>query len=128
LIQIVISEHNGRMSSENQAANRPLVGVLSLGCLVAAGVLWWQDPDWGGAEGAIGALIRVGIVMGVLWFALPGRLGTPIGSKISPKVFVFTLGGIALVAARPRIIVMLIPLLAVLGIAALILKPRSSQR
>ncbi len=116
------------MSSENQAANRPLVGVLSLGCLVSAGVLWWQGSQWGGTEGAIGALTRVGIVMGVLWFALPGRLGTPLGSKISPRVFFFTLGGIALIGAKPRIVFMMIPLLGVLGFVALILKPRSSQR
>ncbi|NNJ26289.1 hypothetical protein LzC2_23710 [Planctomycetes bacterium LzC2] len=46
------------------------MGVAAAGCLIAAAVVYVTRPDqtlwWAGA-------MRVGIVMGALWFALPGR-------------------------------------------------------
>ena len=116
------------MASQTSQVNRPLVGVVSLACFTGAAVVWWQFDDRPWSTAAVGSLTRIGLVMAALWLALPGRFGAIAGAKLSPKVFMFVLAGVALVAARPRTLLFMLPLLAVLGFFALVIRPRSTQR
>ncbi len=116
------------MTDEHQGPSRPLVGFMSLAFLAGAAVVWWVDPDGHWAEGAIGTMIRVGVVVGCFWFALPGRFGSAVGTKITPKLFVTIFIAVAVVCWRPRLVLLVIPLLGVIGFIAVVLKPRTTQR
>jgi hypothetical protein len=122
------SEHNAVMSDENQGPSRPLVGIVSLGFLAGAVVMWWWDPSGQWAEGAFGTMIRVGVVIGCLWLALPGRFGSRAGTKISPGLFVIVIASVAVICWRPRLVLLVIPLLGVISFVAVVLKPRTTQR
>jgi hypothetical protein len=121
-------EHNAGMRDENQGPSRPLVGFVSLGFLAGAVFMWWWDPAGQWAEGAFGTMIRVGVLIGCLWLALPGRFGSRAGTKISPSLFVIVIAAVAVVCWRPRLVLMVIPLLGVISFVAVVLKPRSTQR
>ena len=128
MILWAISEHNDGMTDENQGPSRPLVGIVSLGFLAGAVVVWWVDPSGQWAEGAFGTMIRVGVVVGCLWLALPGRFGSRAGTKISPSLFVIVIAAVAVICWRPRLVLLVIPLLAAISFVAVVLKPRSTQR
>lgn len=48
---------------------RTLVGILSLGCLVGGGWLFFTSDN----EGLQGALLRVGMLLGAFWLAMPTK-------------------------------------------------------
>ena len=50
------------------------------------------------------------------------------GTKISPSLFVIVIAAVAVVCWRPRLVLMVIPLLGVISFVAVVLKPRSTQR
>ena len=116
------------MTDENQGPNRPLVGVVAVVFLVGAAAVWWADPAGQWADGAIGTMIRVGVVIGCLWLALPGRFGSAIGTKVSPKLFFVVIAAVSVICWRPRMALLVIPLLGVIGFIAVMLKPRTTQR
>jgi len=122
------SDHSAVMTEENRGPNRPLVGFVSLGFLLGAILVWWWDPAGHWAEGAIGGMIRIGVVVGCLWLALPGRFGTAAGTKVSPKLFWVVIAAVAVVCWRPRLVLVVIPLLGAISFLAVVLKPRVSQR
>jgi hypothetical protein len=112
------------MNEVNQTkstVSRPMVAAIAATCLAAAVGMyfWWPDPFW------YGSLFRVGIVMAVFWFALPGRGRTAAWANISPWALV----AIALlVILLPRMKQMIIPVLIVLALAVIFLRPRRKNR
>jgi hypothetical protein len=102
--------------------SRSMVAAISAACFAAALVLWLWWPDqsfW------YGSFVRVGIVMAVFWYALPARGRDAAWARISP----WALGGIALaLILLPRMKHMIIPVLIVVVLAALFLRPRKRGR
>ena len=55
-------------ASQSVAINQKLVGTIACTMLVGAGLLWFL----GGSQNMwTGACLKVGLVMGALWLALP---------------------------------------------------------
>ncbi|MFP6765920.1 MAG: hypothetical protein VB858_19980 [Planctomycetaceae bacterium] len=106
--------------------NRPLVGIISLCCLIPWGYLMLRYPQ---AEGDLkmfmGALLRVGLLMGAFWYALPTKNRPAAWAQVSPRTFVAMLAAVIGIVARPRIFV---PLLGVLAVVGFFLRPRPKPR
>lgn len=118
------------MSDGNITLNRPLVGVIALGCLGLSAGLWLSSSDnpessmvMGGGAGA--AFFRVGLLMAALWIALPPKGQEAAWATVTPGTFV---GLLLAVYAVVRFRWMAIPFIAALGLLALILKPRTKHR
>ncbi len=122
-----VAEHNVAMTEPSGGPNRTLVGLVAIAFLVGALGVWWWDPSGHWAEGAIGGLVRIGVVIGCLWLALPGRFGSAPGTKISMKLFLGVMLVVAVICWRPRAVLIIIPLLGVIGFIAVVLKPRATR-
>jgi len=93
--------------------SRLKVGVLSLTFLILAGLLAWQTPE---KTAVFGALMRVGIVLGAFWLAIPTMLRYPKILKRLPW-YVLT-GGLAMVVFFKYIFI-LIPAFIALAILSM---------
>jgi hypothetical protein len=51
--------------------NRTLLGLIALVLLVVGGIAALRGPPDGSAAGLAGGCIRIGLVLGALWLALP---------------------------------------------------------
>lgn len=100
--------------------NRTAIGIIALVLLVGgAGLLIWP-LDWDGNQALTAACLRVGIVMGAIWLAMPQLARLP-GWLIQAVVVV------AVVCAyRPRLALFAVPLL--LAYLALVHIPLSRRR
>jgi len=75
-------------------------------------------------EGAIGAFLRVGVVMGALWFAVPVR-----GAEVAwEKMMPILVGGIVLIALFKRVILVALPIAVGVGAIAYFLRPRKKNK
>ncbi len=110
------------MPEKSVTVNRTLVGVIAVACLcagLAIGVVDSLANLW------CGAFVRVGLVTGALWIALPSRGRDAAWANISPLTLVVVILGALVVARRPKVF---FPLLVVFGILGLFLRPRGRQR
>lgn len=105
-----------------------MVGFLALVCLTAGAVILIAARSGESGDRAPfwpGAFIRVGLLLGAFWLALPARGREAAWARVSPA----SIAGFALaivgIAVRPRIAV---PILIVLAIAAFLLRPRQKER
>lgn len=117
------------MSPQNVPVNRTAVGVIALGCLLLAALLFavtYSTPDQGGLVFLQGGLARVGILMGAIWLALPSRGQDAAWANLSPRMLVGILLA-ALLTARVRLQV-LIPAALAVGALVLVLRPRPKHR
>ncbi|MDA0832113.1 MAG: hypothetical protein O2955_08300 [Planctomycetota bacterium] len=111
--------------------NRPLIAALAVVCLLI-GAIWWyltvgdQMPIWPGV------FMRIGMFLGALWVALPTRTRPAAWAKVSPWTFAGLFLIILMFARNPRIAItwlrVLVPLLAVVSILTLILRPKPKDR
>jgi len=108
--------------SSRIAVSRPLVGILALLCLGGGLVLLLWDTSTAPLGGT---LLRVGVLLGALWLALPLRKSTTAAARFSPFVLVAVLAGLMLIVRRPAAIIPSLVLVAVLG---LLLRPWRSWR
>lgn len=101
--------------------NRLLIGGLAVLCLASAAAIWFSNPDADPSEsrlaGMLGALIRVGLVLGALAIALPAGRSV----NVTIKTIIIGLAALTGVALRPRIV---IPILIVLAVVAFLIMPR----
>jgi hypothetical protein len=111
--------------SQSVTIDRTLVGIIAVVMLVGAGVLWFfvgSQNMW------TGACVKVGVVMGAFWLALPtfsrqgnwgqASLGTVVG-------FV----ALALVLMGKRVdFRIVLPMLLGIAITLMVLRPRSKTR
>lgn len=114
------------MSKNKITLNRPLVGIIALVCLCAFVGLWFAGDEtsenpklWAAAFG------RVGLLMGALWLALPTRDRPAAWAEVSSNTFLGLVLAVIGIAWRPKVA---IPVVVVLGILALVLKPRDKYR
>ena len=92
------TRHNHGMSTQHPApnsdtkkieVNRPLVGVIALGCLVIAGVLW-QMPD--SNDMWVAGFMRAGLMTGAIWLALPTKNRPAAWANVSPRTLIGVVG------------------------------------
>lgn len=108
--------------SSRIAVSRPLVGILAIIGLGGGLVLLVWDTSTAALGGT---LLRVGVLLGALWLALPLRKSSTTAARFSPFVLVAILGVLMFAVRRPGAIVPSLLLLAVLG---LLLRPWRSWR
>jgi len=98
---------------------RGLVGILALCCLVAGAALLVS----GGNEGLASALIRVGLLLGAFWLALPTDSRPAAWARVSPWSIAVVVG-VAVLLPRLRFF---LPVLVV-GIAiGWVVRPRRKK-
>lgn len=110
------------MSQRKVPVNRTLVGILAVSCVVAGlavcVVRGIDDPF-------AGAFVRVGLLLGALWCALPTRTRDAAWANVSPMmVLVFVVGAVLVV----RNLRALLPVAVVLAGLAYFLRPRTKKR
>ena len=113
------------MSEGKITINRTLVGVLALACLLAAGAIWIGAPNDNQWNMWCGAFTRVGLLMSAFWLALPSGGREAAWKDVTPWTFVGILLAVVGLAARPRVAV---PALIVLAIVGCVLRPRPKKR
>lgn len=92
---------------------RHAVGIIALVLLTSAFALWlWQsDGDY---DMLLGALVRVGMVMGALWLAWPDVQRLPAWTFAAVPILLLV------IAVKPKWFLFLLPIL----IALAVLRPR----
>ncbi|MEO1996307.1 MAG: hypothetical protein ABGZ17_13645 [Planctomycetaceae bacterium] len=110
------------MSGARIAINRPLVGMLTVICYLAAAYLWLFQPN---EDFWLGGFVRVALLMSAFWLALPSNNREAAWANVSPSTFVALLITALLLPRYPRAIfgmaVVLLPIWYVL-------KPRKKRR
>jgi len=113
------------MSDEKIKVSRPLVGVIAVGCLcIAAGIGLTHSADEGWVLWQSG-FTRIGLVMAAFWFALPSHGRKAAWADISPRTGIAVIMAVIALAVRPKAA---IPVLIVLAIVGLLLRPRPKHR
>ena len=102
------------MTDQKIEINRTMVGIITVGCFIAAGVIWWLDLEKGNRLWQAG-FIRVGLLMGAFWFALPTKYREAAWANVSPWTFVGILLAVLLLPRYPRVILPAIVVLSILG-------------
>lgn len=77
---------------------RTTIGLIAVGFLVAGISLNLARPDE--TTGYVGILVRVGVLLSVIWLAMPQL--EPLKAKLSTFVLLVTLLLLVVVAARPN--------------------------
>jgi hypothetical protein len=100
--------------------HRTTVGITAAVLLSAAAVFaFWQPSGWEGHQPMLsGACLRVGLVLGALWLAHPQL------SRLPSWMFGVGAALAVVVALRPKLILLAVPLVVVLWLV----KPRASRR
>ena len=130
-----IESHNRAMSNADPTPesrqipiNRPLVGIIALVCLVAAiGLRIGYSGDTN-KELWVTAFGRAGLVMSALWIALPSGQRKAAWANVSPMTLLGLGLAIFAIAARPAIILRMLPVFGVLGAIAYYLRPRPKAK
>lgn len=102
-------------SADSFALRRSLLGLIALALLIGWGVLKYIDPQEQEHAAAMGICSRCGLILGVVWLALPDAV------QLRNKLWLaLTALSIAVIAWRPR----LFPVVAVLFVLIALLRPR----
>lgn len=99
--------------------NRTLVGLISLVCLLTSGglyLVYGSDEDW---EMWRGGFMRVGLLMGAFWQALPTKGRDAAWAQVSPLTLIGALVSLFIVVRRPKVFV---PLFVIVGLALFALR------
>ena len=110
------------MSEQQISVNRALVGVIAVACLVtglAVGIVDDFTNLW------CAAFIRVGLVMGAIWVALPSRDREAAWANLSPGRLIGVMVVAVMLVTRPRVF---FPMLIGAGVLWFVLRPRKSSR
>ena len=110
------------MPEKSVTVNRTLVGVIAVVCLCAGVVIMLVDSYqnmW------CAAFVRVGLVMGALWIALPSRGREAAWANVSPYTLLAVLFGALVFVRRP---LFFLPLLVAFTMIGLFVRPRGGPR
>ncbi|HEY2251363.1 MAG TPA: hypothetical protein VGH74_09895 [Planctomycetaceae bacterium] len=114
------------MNDSPLAVRKLIVGIIALGCLATAAGLWIfaDDPI---RNPVVSVTMRLGIMLGALWLALPRQGESLAWEKCLPAV-VAVITVLAFVRGSWRVLIYAIPAAIVVGIAAVFLRPRPKRR
>ena len=104
-----------------QGVNKILVGAIALGCLAIAAGLWAIDSE---QAGLLAAFWRIGLVMSALWLALPKKGEAFAWERAVPLI----VGAIIVIAVGRRALPIALPILIVIALAAVFIRPRPKRR
>lgn len=110
------------MSQPKVPVNRGLAGFLAIACLGGGLVLLTLR---GTDDAMTAAFIRVGLLLGAFWCALPTRNRDAAWANVSPLTVLLVLGLLIVFARNLRL---LVPLAVVLGGIAYFMRPRNKRR
>lgn len=114
------TSHNPAMPQQPLTVNRTLVGVISVVLLATAAIFSLMDIQ----EMWAGACLKVGLVMGAFWLALPSLTRNPELGQVSLVTLLGALA-VALIIGRTKIpLKIVLPTLAAFVFAIRILGPR----
>lgn len=114
------------MSQEKVKINRTLVGILTLGCFAAAGAIYATHPHDESWRLWLAGFVRVGLLMSAFWLALPTQDRDAAWANVSWTTFAGLLLALIVVVRLPLRIVL--PLLVVLTVVGIFLRPRAKRR
>jgi hypothetical protein len=114
------------MNDSPMAIRKMIVGLIALGCLVTAAGLWLFTDD-PGKNPVTSVTMRLGIMLGALWLALPKRGAHLAWEKCLPAV-VAVIVVLAFVRGSWRVLLYAVPAAIVIGIAAVFLRPKTKRR
>jgi hypothetical protein len=106
------SDRSTDRSISDSQLRRRLVLVLSVILLMTSAVVSWRFGDDSTARFAASAAGRVGLVMAALWLAWPS-LRRP-AAWLPPGIAVGLVIALAIIAAQPRLIVVVLPAMGLL--------------
>ncbi len=110
------------MSQKNVPVNRRLVGVLTIACFAGAvGIGFYRGAGFVN-DPLCAALFRTSLLLGAFWLALPSRKREAAWANISPWRLAILMAAAVLFVWRPR---RFGPIIAVLAVAALFLRPKN---
>jgi len=112
------------MNGSPLAVRKLIVGIVSLGCLATAAGLFCFAAD-GMANPVTAVAMRLGVMLGALWLALPSQ-GESIGWGKAMPVILAVIVVLAFVR-NWRFLVYAIPAAIVVGIVLAFLRPRSKR-
>ena len=108
-----------KKQTQEDRYRRLLTLVISISLLVGSLLAWlYGDPGW--STFASAALGRMGLVLGALWLAWPS-LRRP-ASWLPPGIAVACIIGLMVLAARPRLVVVVIPIIGGLTMLATVIR------
>jgi hypothetical protein len=114
------------MNDSPMAVRKLLVGIIALACLATAAGLW-IFTDEPGKNPVTSVTMRLGIMLGALWLALPKQGEHLAWEKCLPGV-VAVIVVLSFVRGSWRFLIYAVPAAIVVGIAAAFLRPRSKRR
>ena len=130
-----IESHNRLMSNTGPTPeprliplNRSLVGGIAILCLVTAIGLRIGFSGDTNKELWVTGFGRAGLIMAALWIALPGKHRQAAWANVSPMTLLGLGLAIFAIAARPAIIVRMLPIFGALGAIAYYLRPRPKAK
>ena len=110
------------MADHKIAVNRTLAGVLAAGCLIAgATLLALRGMD----DALAAAFVRVGLMLGALWCALPTRHRDAAWANVSPLTILIVLVAVIVFARNMRV---LLPIAIALAAVGYFIRPRNRRR
>lgn len=112
------------MDGSPLAIRKLIVGILAIVCGATAAGVFFFTPD-GLQNPLMGFSVRLGIVLGALWLALPASGESLVWLKMLPVVLV-----VAIVCVRGggRALIWIIPLGIVAGIVIAFIRPKHKRR
>lgn len=111
------------MNGSPLSLRKLIVGIISLACLVtAAGLLLFTADGLGNPATAVA--MRLGLILGALWLALPSTGDSIAWARAIPIGVV-----VAVACVRGgRVLIYAIPIAIVVGIVAAFIRPRTNRR
>ena len=102
-----------------------LLAALGFGAAVCGAGLWWYGDVGATSRFASESLLRIAIVLGCLWMAWPS-LKRP-AAWLPAGVAGACLVGLMAIAARPKLVVMVVPVVGVIATLATVKRMFSSR-
>jgi hypothetical protein len=99
---------------KRSAMQRTLLGILAAALLAGSVAIWAIAPAQSNLQQAVGVMLRLGLVFGAMWMAIPNF--TVIFTRVPPWLVAATFVGFSVVAFRPRLIVVVAPILLLLWV------------
>ncbi len=113
------------MSESKVTISRPMVGLCALGCFLGFAVCRWIRPDLDPNELGQAGFLRVGLVMGALWLALPAGVRPAAWAGVTWTHLLTILFALFLVARFRQAV---IPVLIAVITVGYYLRPRGKER